>query len=454
MTILLKIGTASAAPLRAGGWSEATLLRVGGGASTLTLSRPQSPLDDAPMAVGADILLTVDSGAGAVSKFVGRCRSLEWIGAGRVRCTCADAWYDLERITYQDTRRMRADPASLTSPLIDVVSSRVVLFQALDGSPVLPHDQIQAALTYAVGAGVAVAVTGTGLHTFTQVPLEEATDISVAEVIRRAVRWLPFAGLFLRYDSSSTILDVQAKAALSPVAVALDAGRVLSDEFSIRRRDDLVVPGVKIFFESAVIVETDEEVLTRAKYSVQSAGVTTAPGAVVAYVELAGQTAKDAPEPEPPGLAAAYFAALQEVVHGGSLALRGADCAWEIDLGMRLTLSAGRTEWSTMIAPIQSVTHELLLGRTAVDFGPSERVGLSVFADLAAFRRLKNRTNLPETRRTGESAITAVPPSVVAGAGNSSPSGGSSAGSYVDLEVCHPVRGTVRVLAAFTATPT
>jgi hypothetical protein len=438
-TVTLKIGAADPVELSTLSFAEVVLRRVVGGVSALTLRRVQALAAAAAMAEGDAVRLLVD---GAV-KFAGVCREVTHdLGPGAmVIYQCLDAWYDLDRLIWQDERNLADDPEDPESPMSAVKTSRTVLFQALDGSAVLPADQIDAALDFAVLAGV--SVTTGSLHAMGAVPWEEATDITVAEVLRRAARWLPFGALHLRYPAGLATLDLKAKADLPVTTIDLTAGALR--RLAIRKRSDLVVPGVKLFFEGVQVIEGDGETETRAKITTQTAGATSGPGAVIAYIELASQ-GSDVPETPPAGVALAYWSQLNDAVHGGSITLKGQECDWTLDLGQRLQFSNGLEEWESMMAPVQAVTHDVMGGETTVEFGPSEAMSISVFADLIAFRRMRSRTNFPETRRDGRGATTALPSSSTGGG-----EGGGIIPQFVEIEVCHPTAGTIRAVGTFTA---
>lgn len=435
--VTLKIGAADPVELSTFGFAQVVLRRVVGGVSALTLSRVQELAAAAAMAEGDTVRLLVD---GEV-KFAGVCRDVsDELGPGAaVTYECLDAWYDLDRLIWQAERNLADNPSDPDSPINPVKTSRTVLFQALDGSAVLPQNQIDDALDFALLAGVAVA--SGSLHTMGAVPWEEATDITVAEVLRRAARWLPFGALHLTYPAGVATLHLKAKADLPVTSIDLEGGALR--RLVIRRRSDLVVPGVKLFFEGVETIEGDDETTTRAKVTVQSAGATSGPGAVVAYIELASQ-GSDVPETPPAGVALAYWSQLSDAVHGGSITLKAQECDWSIELGRRLQFTGGRAAWETMMAPVQAVTHDVMAGETTAEFGPSEAMSISVFADLISFRRMRSRTNFPETRRNGQGATTAVP-SVSTG------EGGGVIPQFLEIEVCYPVAGTARVVGTFTA---
>lgn len=440
----IMIGVASEVPLTSLGLSAAVLRRVVGGVSTLTLRKPATAAqltgDDPLIVEGVPVRLIVDEEV----RFLGKCTAIDYVGGGgriEVAYTISDAWHDLDRLVWQALRNLAEEPAVPDSDLIEVYSSRTVLFQDVHGDFVPAEEQIADVLTFATAAGVTI-VPGV-IHEIGEVPWEEATDITCAEAIRRAVRWLPFGALHLLYPAGATTLHVTAKTDLTATDIDLAGGAVR--EVSVRQRADLVVPGVKITFESYLTIETPEELTTRAQIVVDAAGATTQPGAIVAYVELGAQAGAK-PESAPAGLATRYWAMLQDPVHGGSITLKGQECAWTLELGQRLTFSNGRAAWSTMVAPVQAITYDILSGETVVEFGPSEAMSVTVFADLMSFRRLNNKSNFVESRIDGRAVTAAVPPSAVADAGE-----GGAGDNVTVLEVCDPTPGTVRVRGVFTA---
>jgi hypothetical protein len=131
-------------------------------------------------------------------------------------------------------------------------------------------------------------------------------------------------------------------------------------------------------------------------------------GAMVQTIELADDfyTAVGGTgtvEEIPSGLATALRAGLKELQYEGRFTRVAAECAPEIRPGDLLNLTGGRTEWATMKAQIQAVTHDLAAGTTELTFGPAAHLGAADWLELMRANRI-GLPGVPKTRR-GQTSI-------------------------------------------------
>ncbi|HCN77536.1 MAG TPA: hypothetical protein DIT13_10135 [Verrucomicrobiales bacterium] len=96
-------------------------------------------------------------------------------------------------------------------------------------------------------------------------------------------------------------------------------------------------------------------------------------------------------EAVPSGLADAFFAAAQRLGTSGSVTRVQSECTPTLDRpGKKLSLSD--SAWDAIAAPIYAADHDLLTGRTALQFGPHAYLGA---ADLLELFRARNKVKPP-----------------------------------------------------------
>lgn len=121
------------------------------------------------------------------------------------------------------------------------------------------------------------------------------------------------------------------------------------------------------------------------------------------------------PELMPVGVAAKLLASLNVLHYQGSLAVTNDECDFDVALGRVLNITGQRTEWETMRAQIQGVSHRLHYGVTSFNFGPPNHLAPQDYLELQRrFQRQTPSRNL-DTRFTGtipgggESALVSHP---------------------------------------------
>lgn len=80
------------------------------------------------------------------------------------------------------------------------------------------------------------------------------------------------------------------------------------------------------------------------------------------------------PEPVPAGMAAALYASWNRLHYDGRLEIRSHDCDLALRPGLLLSCTGGLTEWASMAAVIQDVTHDIGAGSTVVTTGTCGRL--------------------------------------------------------------------------------
>lgn len=344
---------------------------------------------------GATLILRRDG----VARFIGTVTSSASIGDGggeREAYLVSGPWYNLERLVYQQKRCLWMTASKTIKYTVD--SAHVVLGQtSLGGRYRTTTAAMEQVLDYAFlrGAGIAAGSISGGVD----FPLEEARDLTCAEVLRRLGALTPDAVTWVDYSAELPTLNFGRRSSLSSVSFdLLDADALAS--WRVRARPDLVASGVRFDF-----VRTDpaDDGSSLIHVETQTAGSVSGPGGVIATIQLDGHG--DSQVAIPGGLASSYYFSTSTTQYEGQLVTQGRDCLGNVGVGHAVNLLGGRPEWATMRGVVQQVTEELLTGRTTIDFGPPERLNAEDFVDLMMFvRRKRESTNLQATmtcRRKG-----------------------------------------------------
>lgn len=413
-------------PLRAWGLRSAIYTRRSFASDTLELRAPGLSITAAPLFPADSTVVLWRAG---VRAFTGRITNPEVYGGARQQghaYVASGPWWFLENLRYQEERFMAVDPSDPNSALVRVFSPRAVLFNTLTGGQQTAAQQVQQAIAFANSRGAGITLGEVGLAV--QPPWEEASSISVAEVIKRSARYAPDAVQWLNYASAKPTFRIGRRASLDVATLDLgDTNRVEVLE-GIRPLTEARPPGVRFFYED-VVVRADGS--TRARYRQQSAGNPDAVGGINEVIELGGQGGTN-PEPMPEGLAAAYYAAVSVLNYGGTLRLKGRDVVGDIAPGRRLNLLGGRPEWATMGATVQVWRGDLLAGAEEITLGQPPFLGAQAFVEYLRYSRLRQKSSYLDARRTGEGSTSAVPARALPYFFSA---GGENKG-FVEIELC------------------
>lgn len=184
------------------------------------------------------ITRTVDSDP-AVKFFVGRCMAPERFGepgAEQVLFTLAGPWWYFENLVFQQYWKFPVDTADPDSALANANQSLLLLNLAEDGSKLTTEQQVTAVVNFAIAAGAPIAL-GTGFPTL-DLPIDEMTDASCAEVIRKMFRWTPDRVLWWDYTASSPTLNCAARGTATALTLGL-SDVAAPESLRLRARNDL-----------------------------------------------------------------------------------------------------------------------------------------------------------------------------------------------------------------------
>ncbi len=352
-------------------------------------------LDAATFADGTTLTLRRDG----VARFIGTVTSSASVGEGggeRESYLVSGPWYNLERLVYQQKRCLWSNASKTTKYTID--SAHVVIGQtSLGGRYRTTTAAMKQVLDFAFlrGAGIVAGSVAGGVD----FPLEEARDLTCAEVLRRLGALTPDAVTWVDYSAGLPTLNFGRRSGLSAVSFdLLDADALVS--WRVRARPDLVPAGVRFDFVRTDPADDGSSLILVAS---QTAGIVSGVGAVIATIQLDGQG--DSQVAVPGGLATSYYSSTSAMQYEGQLVTQGRDCLGNVTVGNAVNLTGGRVAWATMRGVVQQVTEEILTGQTTIDFGPPERLSAEDFVDLMMFvRRKRESTNLQATmtcRRKG-----------------------------------------------------
>ena len=166
-------------------------------------------------------------------------------GSRRAQIVAKNAWAHLEGIVYQQLWES-SETESGEVFFQPVQRSKVVLGQNSSGEKIDAAAQAQNILQYAISCGAPLSI-GT-IDANSQMLLDQRSDISCAEALKRTLRWLPNSQIYFDYsaDGLPKINIVQRKNL--PQAVLLENGTdTLS--LSVKSRPDLRLNGVVIKYE-------------------------------------------------------------------------------------------------------------------------------------------------------------------------------------------------------------
>ena len=169
-------------------------------------------------------------------------------------------WQWLERIPYLQNFKTPDDPDDTESALVIYLRGRAILAQDDDGAKVELGEFLNLVLDYAIAAKADVmqradfsAVAGLGIT----IPWDEVVDLSCAEVISRALQWVPDAVCWWDYTTNPPTLQINRRASLTAIDLPiLTPGTSLGDPFEravrsgfrLRERPDLQKAGVVLIY--------------------------------------------------------------------------------------------------------------------------------------------------------------------------------------------------------------
>lgn len=181
-------------------------------------------------------------------------------GGEQIEYVVEGPWQWLQRIPFLQNFKAPDDPDDTASALITYLRGRAILAQNDDGDKVQLGEFLNDVLDYAIAAQAGVmqradfsAVTGLQIT----IPWDEVVDLSCAEVISRALQWVPDAVCWWDYTTNPPTLQINRRGALTAIDLPiLTPGTALGDPFEravrsgvrLRERPDLQKAGVVLIY--------------------------------------------------------------------------------------------------------------------------------------------------------------------------------------------------------------
>lgn len=270
---------------------------------TLTISDPLAAFDSAPRwAIDDAIRLTRNNGTSDVTVFAGAVRQQPcFLGskAERIDYVVQGPWQLLERTAFLQLFSYANTPGSPSTTFSSFPRGAVVLAQADNGAALELLDALSYILSYAIGAGLAIANGGIASSLAFSIPMDQCIDLSCADALHRLLQWVPDAVCWWDYTATPPAIhiarrgDLTAKAlAVAPAGLNASMGAYAPIEgIRIEPRPDLLAPKVSIIY-----VRTDR--VDKVSYELRSvdtagSGAINALGAVVRTIKLAGAITDD-----------------------------------------------------------------------------------------------------------------------------------------------------------------
>ena len=244
------------------------------GPDMVTFTAPGADFDgDALFSYGATVRIKKDG----VQWFYGRVISLPRQGSAseeQINYQLAGPWWYLDKCVYQQSWKV------YDGGLVDANKSRVILNQNASGSRITSGAQINDALNWAIGKGAPIQL-GT-VDPDINLPFDEQTDISCAEVILKMLRWSPDVVTWFDYSTLTPTFHARKRSNLTAVSLAIGTDEI--DNIMITPRHDLQIPGVVIHYEQTNEVDG----VTYESITLDTAGTTDAFNTLHCTIELSG----------------------------------------------------------------------------------------------------------------------------------------------------------------------
>jgi hypothetical protein len=219
------------------------------GLDELTFRVTTDFIGTAAFAYGATLHLAygvfTDGTPAYTTRFIGRINTIPrqaTASSESISYTAQGGWWWLDQIIYlQQWQTLRTSD----NELINANLPRVVLGQDNAGASRTMGAEVAAAIDWAIARGAPIAK-GT-IDALATCPYSEHTNLTVADVIRQAIRLQPDTVCYFDYSTGTPTFHCRAASALTQVNVAvLDTAM---DTIALTPRYDLQLPGITINYE-------------------------------------------------------------------------------------------------------------------------------------------------------------------------------------------------------------
>ena len=370
MTWTLKIG-GTTKTLAAWGVESCVLSQTNREADRLELTVGSDDATAAIMANGDNVTL-YKSGAAV---FSGECitPASGFSGSGEANIyTVMGPLFFLDRQLYRqkvlDDGDPDADPPVDPAPVTPTEwTNEVTLFQDESKSRSTTVEQIEDILDQTS------RITGSTLSSLADLdPLgQSARSISLREALNRCLNYHPKAVVTVTPAGALTATESLSTYDIPLVDVV--------DTLEIRPRPDLTVSGVVIRYSQAFREGTDPVDVE------DTAGATSGEGVLMLDYDLGGVSV------EPTGLAQHFYDEFSALQYEASYTQIKEECSPGDHLGKALNITGGVSAWSSMAAPVQRATYDIIAGSTTVECGPLPTLALKDLIELLRLRKYDTR---------------------------------------------------------------
>ncbi len=316
--------------------------------------------------------------------FAGRVTAVTTSGDGEAQgqvYRLSGPWWFLEQLVARQRWSVRGGAGSAWT-------SRLILGQAVDGSPLTTGEVIAQTLQGVVDAGAPLQA---GVIEPDLIPpFDEVRELTCAEVVQAMLRWHPDCVAWFDYSTAPTpTWHCRKRGSLPEVTLAVGSAPVAAVR-GVTARHDLAVPAVVLNYEVWVEGEGGAALLDIVTDAAPAGATGREFGAVVGTIPLhAVGTVTDAAAAVRAlvgggtegtgGRAAGYLAAWAAVPYSGSIVLvegRGELGGAGAGLGSVLNLTgSGAADWATMRALVVEEEVRVATGTTVLRFGPEAGAG-------------------------------------------------------------------------------
>ena len=220
-------------------------------ADTVTFSAPVADMAGTALFAYDDEVVILKEDA---QWFRGRCVTVPREGSDdeeSIEYEFQGAWRYFEECTYEQLWRIWD---TTQDQLIWDYKPRLILCQDEEGDRITTGQQIQDVVDFLVARGAPLQVGD--IDPDVQIPWEEQTNLKCSQVIQLMLRWTPDCVVWFDYSTTPITFHCRRRANLQAKSIDIAAGAP-NQLARISPRNDLQVPGVKLWFEQTHVTTVD-----------------------------------------------------------------------------------------------------------------------------------------------------------------------------------------------------
>jgi len=336
------------------------------------------------LAIGDDVVITVEVDAVATQWFKGKVTGIPRIGAPEgeaLKYTVTGPWWYLDNLVYR--QNFPLDPTA--NPTVADPSAHrravAIIGQGPDGNPVINVAAQTDILDWCIASGADFE--RGDLPEGYRVPYTGLTAPTCAEALRTSLRWMPDAASRFDYTEEVPVFSIIRRGDADAVTLDLTSEPSIKS-ISINPRPDLkidhvVIQEVAVNFDNAFVVEeqVDPPGSTGREF-----------GSIVIPLTA------DLTSPIFPGLAENWRSGLSTLQYQGTLVFVEEECLRTVRPGDVVNLTGGLAAWATMRAQVVEVHEDIDAGETEWTFGPPEHLSVQDLVEMIQSARGQTASDL------------------------------------------------------------